>query len=66
MFEDLPHNLEAAHALSIVTVLVKSDYYDHPSQHALKDAKTLPHYIQFETGDLTRFLGEAAAGQVAE
>ncbi len=25
MFEDLPHNLEAAHALGIVTVLVKSD-----------------------------------------
>jgi putative hydrolase of the HAD superfamily len=66
MFEDLPHNLEAAHALSIVTVLVKSDYCDHPSQHALKDAKALPHYIQFETGDLTRFLGEAAAGQAAE
>ncbi|MGO9173415.1 MAG: pyrimidine 5'-nucleotidase [Rhodomicrobium sp.] len=60
MFEDLPHNLEAAHALGIVTVLVRSDYYDHPSQHALKEANALPQYIQFETGDLTRFLNEAA------
>ena len=60
MFEDLPHNLEAAHALGIVTVLVKSDYCDHPSQHALKEADMLPHYIHFETGDLTRFLQDAA------
>jgi putative hydrolase of the HAD superfamily len=60
MFEDLPHNLEAAHALGIVTVLVKSDYCDHPSQHALREAGALPPYIQFETADLTRFLIEAA------
>jgi putative hydrolase of the HAD superfamily len=60
MFEDLPHNLEPAHALGIVTVLVKSDYLDHPSQHALKEAAELPHYIQFETGDLTGFLNEVA------
>ena len=56
MFEDLPHNLEPAHALGIVTVLVHSDYEDHPSQQALKDAGALPPYIQFETGDLTGFL----------
>ncbi len=60
MFEDLPHNLEAAHALGIVTVLVKSDYCDHPSQQALKETDMLPHYIHFETGDLTRFLQDAA------
>lgn len=59
MFEDLPHNLEAAHALQIATVLVRSEYYDHPSQHALKEAATLPHYIDFETDDLTCFLNEA-------
>jgi putative hydrolase of the HAD superfamily len=58
MFEDLPHNLEAAHALGIVTVLVRSDYYDHPSQHALREATALPHYIDFETNDLIRFLME--------
>ncbi len=64
MFEDLPHNLEAAHALGIVTVLVKSDYLDHPSQHALHAAEALPRYIHFETGDLTKFLNEAARGEV--
>ena len=56
MFEDLPHNLEPAHALGIVTVLVHSDYEDHPSQLALKEADELPPYIQFETGGLTAFL----------
>ncbi len=60
MFEDLPHNLEPAHALGIVTVLVTSDYVHHPSQHALKQASALPHFIQFETADLTRFLNEVA------
>lgn len=61
MFEDLPHNLEAAHALGIATVLVRSSYYDHPSQHALKEAETLPAFIQFETDDLTGFLRDVAA-----
>jgi putative hydrolase of the HAD superfamily len=60
MFEDLPHNLEGAHAFGIITVLVRSNYYDHPSQRALKEAGALPHYIHFETTDLTRFLGQAA------
>jgi putative hydrolase of the HAD superfamily len=58
MFEDLPHNLEAAHGLGIVTVLVRSDYCDHPSQHALKETEALPRYIHFETENLTRFLQE--------
>jgi putative hydrolase of the HAD superfamily len=60
MFEDLPHNLEPAHALGIVTVLVHSDFQDHPSQAALKEAGALPPYIQFETGDLTAFLASIA------
>ena len=34
MFEDMPHNLEAAHALGMTTVLVHSDYLDHPAQAA--------------------------------
>ncbi len=60
MFEDLPHNLEAAHDLGIVTVLVRSDYCDHPSQHALKGEEALPHYIHFETDNLTGFLTDVA------
>ena len=63
MFEDLPHNLEPAHALGIATVLVHSSFQDHPSQAALKEAKALPHYIQFETNDLTGFLTEAGQAQ---
>lgn len=58
MFEDLPHNLEAAHALGLTTVLVRSDYYDHPSQRALKETGELPNFIHFETDDLARFLTE--------
>ncbi len=60
MFEDLPHNLEAAHDLGIVTVLVRSNFYDHPSQHALK-TEALPHYIHFETDNLTRFLNDVVS-----
>lgn len=56
MFEDLPHNLEPAHALGMATVLVRSNYYDHPSQHALKDATALPPYVHFETNELLGFL----------
>lgn len=56
MFEDLPLNLEAAHALGMATVLVKSHYDDHPSQQALKSAALRPAYIHFETDDLTQFL----------
>ena len=63
MFEDLPHNLEAAYALGIKTVLVRSDYYDHPSQHALKESKDLPPYIDFETQDLTEFLQDIGGGR---
>jgi putative hydrolase of the HAD superfamily len=61
MFEDLPHNLEAAHSLGITTVLVRSEFFDHPSQKALQGGGALPPYIQFETADLTGFLHEAAA-----
>ncbi len=61
MFEDLPHNLEAAHDLGIVTVLVRSDYYDHPSQHALREAESLPCYIHFETDNLTCFLNDVVS-----
>ncbi len=63
MFEDLPHNLEAAHNLGIVTVLVDSAYDDHPSQRALREAQGLPEHVHFQTGDLTGFLRQAAAAK---
>jgi putative hydrolase of the HAD superfamily len=61
MFEDLPHNLEAAHGLGLTTVLVRSNYYDHPSQRALRSGP-LPHYVHFATADLTGFLRSLLPG----
>ena len=56
MFEDMPHNLEAPHALGMTTVLVHSDYMDHPVQHEMKRWRALPAYIHHHTLDLRTFL----------
>lgn len=56
MFEDMPHNLEAAHMLGMTTVLVHSDYMDHPAQAAMRKWKALPEHIHHTTDDLTSFL----------
>ena len=56
MFEDIPHNLEAPHALGMATVLVHSSYYDHPSQKAIAGWRVLPPHIHHMTADLTNFL----------
>jgi putative hydrolase of the HAD superfamily len=57
MFEDMPHNLEAPHALGMTTVLVHSDYMDHPAQQQMRKWKELPEHIHHATDDLTAFLG---------
>ncbi len=56
MFEDMPHNLEAPHALGMVTILVQSDYMDHPVQKEIKRWTRLPEHIHHQTDDLTGFL----------
>jgi putative hydrolase of the HAD superfamily len=56
MFEDMPHNLEAAHALGMTTVLVHSDYMDHPAQAQMRKWTALPEHIHHTTDDLTAFL----------
>ncbi len=56
MFEDMPHNLEAPHALGMTTVLVHSDYMDHPVQHEMKHWRELPVHIHHHTLDLRAFL----------
>ncbi len=61
MFEDMPHNLEAPHSLGMVTVLVKSRYYDHPVQRDIEAWQTLPAHVHHLTDDLTGFLGEVNA-----
>jgi putative hydrolase of the HAD superfamily len=61
MFEDLPHNLETAHALGMTTVLVKSTYIDHPRQKAIAEWTEPPPHIHHMTDDLTTFLHTLAA-----
>jgi putative hydrolase of the HAD superfamily len=56
MFEDMPHNLEAPHALGMTTVLVRSDYLDHPAQLLMRNWLELPDHIHYATDDLTTFL----------
>ena len=56
MFEDMPHNLEVASALGMTTVLVHSDYIDHPAQLKIRYWKELPAHIDHMTLDLNAFL----------
>ena len=53
MFEDMPHNLEAPHALGMTTVLVHSDYVDHPAQLQMRNWRELPAHIHYATDCLT-------------
>jgi putative hydrolase of the HAD superfamily len=56
MFEDMPHNLEAPHALGMTTVLVHSEYLDHPAQLKMRTWTELPAHIHYATDCLTGFL----------
>ena len=53
---DMPHNLEAPHRLGMTTVLVHSDYIDHPAQLQMRNWRALPDHIHFATDCLTSFL----------
>ena len=56
MFEDMPHNLKAPHALGMTTVLVHSEYPDHPVQLEMRNWRELPLHIHHATDCLTDFL----------
>jgi putative hydrolase of the HAD superfamily len=56
MFEDMPHNLVAASDLGMTTVLVHSDYIDHPAQLKVREWQTLPAHVHYLTRDLTGFI----------
>jgi putative hydrolase of the HAD superfamily len=56
MFEDMPHNLEVASELGMTTVLVHSDYIDHPAQLKIREWRELPGHVHYLTRDLTAFL----------
>ena len=57
MFEDMPHNLEAPHEMGMTTVLVRSDYIDHPVQLEMRKWRALPAHVHHSTDDLTSFIG---------
>ena len=61
MFEDIPHNLEAPHALGMATVLVHSAHDDHPSQKQIAEWRALPPHVHHFTADLRGFLEETLA-----
>lgn len=58
MFEDMPHNLEAPHALGMTTVLVHSSYMDHPVQQKIKSWTEPPAHVHHMTEDLQSFLDD--------
>jgi len=56
MFEDMPQNLVEPHDLGMTTILVESDFFDHPAQHELKQSNERPDYIHHVTPNLDDFL----------
>jgi putative hydrolase of the HAD superfamily len=57
MFEDMPHNLEAPHALGMTTVLVRSEANpDHPVQRMIRNWAAPPEHVHHMTHDLSGFL----------
>jgi putative hydrolase of the HAD superfamily len=62
MFEDMPHNLEAPHALGMTTVLVRSEFNpDHPVQKTIRGWGAPPEHVHHMTDDLAGFLDEVRA-----
>ena len=66
MFDDLPHNLEAAHRIGMTTVLVDGAPTPHPEHQAIAGWETLPPYIDHRTEQLAPFLDAAAARLAAQ
>jgi putative hydrolase of the HAD superfamily len=67
MFEDMPHNLEAPHALGMTTVLVRSDANDdHPIQKAMRSWSAPPAHVHHMTFDLAEFLEQRGRASRAD
>lgn len=64
MFEDMPHNLVAAHDLGMTTVLVHSNYMDHPAQARIRTWTHPPVHVHHMTEDLAGFLRSLAPDAV--
>lgn len=56
MFEDMPQNLEVPARLGMTTVLVHSDFPDHPIQLDMAKWTAAPDHIHHVTEDLPPFL----------
>lgn len=57
MFEDIPRNLEAPHALGMTTVLVRSNAdHDHPVQQMIRAWAEPPAHVHHMTFELATFL----------
>src|SRR5262249_35947115 len=65
MFEDIPHNLQAPHALGMTTVLVASQMKDGGSPQEKRSAVELPVHVHHITDDLAGFLCKLAPTQPA-
>ncbi|MET0668359.1 MAG: pyrimidine 5'-nucleotidase [Methyloceanibacter sp.] len=66
MFDDLPANLETAHAIGMTTVLVDCALTEHPQHQAVADWTELPAHVHHRTDALALFLtdiGAALAGR---
>ena len=70
MFEDIAHNLEAAHALGMTTVLVSSDapwFDDEPdAKRPARPGERQGAHVQHETNDLAGFLEQALASSAGD
>jgi len=68
MFDDLPHNLETAHALGMTTVWIDCRATDRPEHRTGADWTVLPAHIHHRTEALAPFLAAigAALGDEAE
>ncbi len=66
MFEDMPHNLEVASDLGMTTVLVHSEYIDHPAQLEMRKWQHLPPHIDYQTRDLANFLSSDVLASKSE
>ena len=60
MFEDLPANLEAPHALGMTTVLVHADLAEDSIYSEIRAWAALPDHVHHATEDLATFLEEVA------
>ena len=60
MFDDLPHNLETAHAIGMTTILVHG-LTPHPEHQAMAGWTELPAHIHHRTESLPSFLAEIGA-----